>query len=181
MVLKHWNRKLSLPKIRPKFKLFKQKQKKFVKGSGCGSVGRAVSSNTRGLQFVSSHRAKFILNIVYCQLYWKDENKEKEARNGPFLNKVWKWSGRFFDENNKNESKMFSFLCFCKTEMFSNTFCLLLLQVTTNKTLRGRRGGGEKAVSRSKLFAIIFSQISCQWCTANQAWAVFRLRTDLFA
>ena len=28
--------------------------------------------------------AKFILNIVYCQLNRKDENKEKEAGNGPF-------------------------------------------------------------------------------------------------
>ena len=28
--------------------------------------------------------AKFILNNVYCQLYWKDENKEKEAGNCPF-------------------------------------------------------------------------------------------------
>ena len=27
--------------------------------------------------------AKFLLNIVYCQLYWKDENKEKEAESGP--------------------------------------------------------------------------------------------------
>ena len=27
---------------------------------------------------------KFILNNVHCQLYWKDENKEKEAGNGPF-------------------------------------------------------------------------------------------------
>ena len=34
-------------------------------GSGCGSVGRAVASDTRGLQFESSHRQKFIfiLNI----------------------------------------------------------------------------------------------------------------------
>ena len=23
--------------------------------------------------------------FVYCQLYWKDENKEKEAGNGPFF------------------------------------------------------------------------------------------------
>ena len=29
--------------------------------------------------------AKFTLNIVYCQLYWKDKNKDKEAGNGPFL------------------------------------------------------------------------------------------------
>ena len=53
-------------------------------GSGGGSVGRAVASDSRGPWFESSHRQKFILNI-YCQLYWKDENKEKEARNGPFL------------------------------------------------------------------------------------------------
>ena len=30
------------------------------KGSGCGSVGRAVASDTRGPQFESSHRQKFI-------------------------------------------------------------------------------------------------------------------------
>ena len=30
---------------------------------------------------------KIVLNIVYCQLYWKDENKEKEAGNGPFFKK----------------------------------------------------------------------------------------------
>ena len=55
---------------------------KQVMGSGCGSVGRAVASNSRGPRFESSHREKFILNI-YCQLYLKDENKEKEAGNGP--------------------------------------------------------------------------------------------------
>ena len=31
--------------------------------------------------------AKFILNIVYSQLYIKDKNKEKEAGNGPFFEK----------------------------------------------------------------------------------------------
>ena len=51
-------------------------------GSGGGSVGRAVASNSRGPRFESSHQQKFISNI-YCQLYWKDENKEKEAGNGP--------------------------------------------------------------------------------------------------
>ena len=25
--------------------------------------------------------------LVYCQLYWKDENKEKEDGNGPFFKK----------------------------------------------------------------------------------------------
>ena len=32
----------------------------FSKGSGCGSVGRAVASNTRGPRFESSHWQKFI-------------------------------------------------------------------------------------------------------------------------
>ena len=52
-------------------------------GSGGGSVGRAVASDSRGPLFESSYWQKFILNI-YCQLYWKDENKEKEAGNSPF-------------------------------------------------------------------------------------------------
>ena len=56
-------------------------------GSGCGSVCRVVASDTRGPRFESSHRQTFIGHLfVCCQLYWKDENKEKEARNGPFLN-----------------------------------------------------------------------------------------------
>ena len=54
-------------------------------GSG-GSVGRAVASDTRGPRFESSNRRNFIMNMftVNC---WKDENKEKEAENGPFLEK----------------------------------------------------------------------------------------------
>ena len=53
-------------------------------GSGCGSVGRAVASYTRGLRFKSSHRQKIIYwTFIYCQLYWKDENKEKRGREWP--------------------------------------------------------------------------------------------------
>ena len=53
-------------------------------GSGCGSVGRAVASNSRGPWFEFSHQQTFILNIVFCQLYWKYENKIKRGREGPF-------------------------------------------------------------------------------------------------
>ena len=57
-------------------------------GSGCGSVGRAVASDARGPRFESPQSlAKFIFNI-YFQLYWKGENKEKEAGNGPFKKQV---------------------------------------------------------------------------------------------
>ena len=51
-------------------------------GSGCGSVCRAVASDSRGLRYESSHRQKFILNN-YCRLYLIDKNKEKEAWSGP--------------------------------------------------------------------------------------------------
>ena len=56
-------------------------------GSGCGSVGRAVASETRGPQSVRiQSSANFYIGdlFVYCQLYWKDGNKDKEAGNGPF-------------------------------------------------------------------------------------------------
>ena len=54
-----------------------------ILGSGCGSVGRAIASNPRDLRFESIHWQEIVLNI-YCQLYWRDENKETEAGNGPF-------------------------------------------------------------------------------------------------
>ena len=57
-------------------------------GSGGGSVGRAVASNSRGPRFESSNRQKITLNI-YCQLYWKDENKEKESGMAHFNKKKW--------------------------------------------------------------------------------------------
>ena len=60
---------------------------------GCGSVGRAVATNARDSWFESSHRQSFILVIylftVNCT-YWKEENKEKEARNVHFFKKVSK-------------------------------------------------------------------------------------------
>ena len=39
---------------------------------------------------------KFLFN-VYCQLYWKDENKEKKTVNGPFKN--WIVQRKMFDYN----------------------------------------------------------------------------------
>ena len=53
-----------------------------------------VVADNRGTRFESSNRQKIILNIVYCQLYWKVKNKgkKKEAGNGPFLNKQIKSS-----------------------------------------------------------------------------------------
>ena len=64
-----------------------QRLKDVGMGSGCGAVGRVVVSNTRGPRFKSSHR-QLLLNIyLLLTVCRKDENKEKEARNGPFLEK----------------------------------------------------------------------------------------------
>ena len=49
-------------------------------GSGCGSVGWAVASDTRDPQFESRHRQNFIY-----QLYDRKGEKEKEAGNDPIL------------------------------------------------------------------------------------------------
>ena len=38
--------------------------------------------------FESSHQQNFYWTFIYCQLYWKDKNKEKEAENGLFINSV---------------------------------------------------------------------------------------------
>ena len=50
----------------------KHKSKNHFFGSGCGSVGKAVTSNTRGPRFKPSHQQKFIyiehLSNVNCEL-----------------------------------------------------------------------------------------------------------------
>ena len=55
-----------------------------VRGSGCGSVGRAVASYTRDPRFKSRHRQ----NFTYQLYNRKDKNREKEAGNGPALKKL---------------------------------------------------------------------------------------------
>ena len=52
------------------------------KGSGCGSVGRAVASDTRGPRLESSHRQKniFIKHLFTVNCVLKRQNKEKRPR-----------------------------------------------------------------------------------------------------
>ena len=38
-----------------------------IQSSGCGSVGRVVASDFRGLRFESSHRQKLYLKLTCCQ------------------------------------------------------------------------------------------------------------------
>ena len=53
-------------------------------GSGCCSVGRAVTFDIRGQRFESSHRLTFILNICLQStvLYGIDKNKERRGQEG---------------------------------------------------------------------------------------------------
>ena len=47
-----------------------------------------VDSDTKSSQFESSHWQNFIYwTFIYCQLYWKDENKEKSGRERPVFKK----------------------------------------------------------------------------------------------
>ena len=48
--------------------IFSRKKVYFFRGSGCGSVGRAVASDTRGPRFESSHQQKFINILNICLL-----------------------------------------------------------------------------------------------------------------
>ena len=51
-------------------------------GSGCGSVGRAVASNTRGPRFESSHWQKFIYIEHLFTVNCIEKTKIKEKRPG---------------------------------------------------------------------------------------------------
>ena len=67
-------------------KAFIRKKKIESFGSGCGSVGRAVASKTRGPWFKSSQWHKFIQNMFYLPTYLllavgKMKIKKKEAGN----------------------------------------------------------------------------------------------------
>ena len=59
--------------------------------NGCGSVGRAVTSDTISPRFKSGHHQNLYWAFVHCKLYWKDEHSEKEADNGPFKQTRMKW------------------------------------------------------------------------------------------
>ena len=50
------------------------------KCSGCGSVGRAVASNTRDLRFESRHLQNFIYQLYILK---EKTKKDNEAGNGP--------------------------------------------------------------------------------------------------
>ena len=51
-------------------------------GSGCGSVGRAIASDTRGPQFESRHRRIFIKNINLSIINCIEKTKIKKKRPG---------------------------------------------------------------------------------------------------
>ena len=56
--------------------------------SGCGSVGRVVASNSRGLRFESSHRQKSILNVFTVNCIEKTKIKKKRPMIAHLFKKV---------------------------------------------------------------------------------------------
>ena len=72
-------------------------------GSGCGSVGRAVASNSRGPRFESSLWQTFILNI-YCQLCIEKTKIKKKRPKMAHLISITGWlvySLTWFDSTRK--------------------------------------------------------------------------------
>ena len=53
-------------------------------GSGCGSVGRAVASDTRDPRLESRHWQTLIKHLFTVNCVEKTKTKKKEAGNGPF-------------------------------------------------------------------------------------------------
>ena len=53
-----------------------------MQGSVCGSVGRAVASDTRGPQFKSSHLQTFISDIYLFTVNCIEKTKIKKKRPG---------------------------------------------------------------------------------------------------
>ena len=66
----------------------KLNRKKRSKGSSCGSVGRAVASDSRGPRFESSHRQNiYIEHLFTVNCIEKTKITEKEAGIGPLFKK----------------------------------------------------------------------------------------------
>ena len=77
-------------------------------GSGCDSVGRAVTSDTRDSRFESRHRYNFIYQIIYQLFSRKNENKENEAKNCPSLKKEQRIADRCIARSPKGKNGFFS-------------------------------------------------------------------------
>ena len=82
-------------------------------GSGCGSVGRVVASDTRGPpRSESNHRQ--ILNYQYSVNIIK--TTEKEARNRPFFVLKWAIPGLFFLVNTVDSKRTMEILIMTEIE-----------------------------------------------------------------
>ena len=77
---------------------FSRRLHKRCMGCVCGAVGRAVASDTRGLRFKSGKI------YVHYQLYLKNKNKEKDARNGFRCHRNFS-PRRLWDIYSENETK----------------------------------------------------------------------------
>ena len=60
----------------------------------CGAVGSAVTSDTRGPCFESSHRRLLLNNYLLLTDSRKDENKPKRGREWPIFNYLSQWESK---------------------------------------------------------------------------------------
>jgi len=140
-------------------------------GSGCGSVGWAVTSNTRGPQFESSHKQNLYWTFIYCQLYWKDKNKEKEAHfRKQVMQQQWPLDA-FLYQNSTNHKILIVFVSWvlfsagiwklrCSTKIWKKMFFEMNNGVEINKPGQywgcDRRTHGKCGICDWKEFLLLF-------------------------
>ena len=90
--------------------------------SGCGAVGRAVTYDTRGPGFDSSHR-QLLLNIyLLLTVCRKDENKEKRPGMAHLLKKKKKKLGFKARKEQKSYQKTITMHAVTMTPVYSHDF-----------------------------------------------------------
>ena len=139
-------------------------------GSGCGSVGRAITSDTRDPRFESRHQQNFIYQFIYQLYNRKDKNKEKEARKPKNLVElVWICEGRGCGAVGRavaSDTRYPWFKSWHRQRNKSNVFiCQLLSRKDKNKEKEARNGPLKKLVwiDRIKIVQIFVAlpSLSC--------------------
>ena len=103
-----------------------------VFGSGCGSVGRAVASNSIGPWFESNHQQDCIMNMltVNCNEKTKIKKKPRMAQFFKKINKIWHLRKVYFRYSFHVMKRSRKCHC-CKTSLQALNMTRCLLNKTT--------------------------------------------------
>ena len=133
-------------------------------GSGCGSVGRAVASDSRGTGFESSHRQKFIL-IIYCQLLMKRRKWRKSDREWPIFIKNVKTLMRYLVAFKKFSPDEFTRkISSCPRHLYDPTFWMTVVEGIYTDPLTTTTGHLNNDFCYKSVAVLLPSNLSfCNW------------------